>query len=412
MTATILVGLAASLLLSGCLSGGNNDSPAKATSSPATATAQPNIAPATTWSMQEASGVGGFAHLAGTAFVDDTHGWAVGQDNDANNRGAGLLILATSDGGTTWKAQGSGGADSKGGLESVAFADATHGWAVGGANAGLDSGDGIILATSDGGSTWKAQDSSGAGTGALLSSVSFVDAAHGWAVGSRPLNDGTYSTVSVILATSDGGASWVVQNATSARDINQLNAVHFVDAAHGWAVGMREDSAGHAAGGVILATSDGGATWKTQEEGTTGKAGALYSVVFTDTLHGWAVGYGGSGAVKNTGPVILATVDGGATWKAQDASSAGSTGGLYSVSFPDTLHGWATGYSWDASTQSSTLHILTTSDGGADWREQDSRAAAGGKLNSIYFVDAAHGWAVGTSPSGSTYVPLILAATR
>ena len=52
--------------------------------------------------------------------------------------------------------------------------------------------------------------------------MAFVDDKRGWAVGPN-----------TILSTSDGGASW------SAQSTNGLscNAVTFVDANHGWAVG-------------------------------------------------------------------------------------------------------------------------------------------------------------------------------
>ena len=92
---------------------------------------------------------------------------------------------------------------------------------------------GVILATKNGGSTWRAQAS---GTTEGLCGVAFSDAAHGWVVGD-------YGT---ILATTDGGATWHNQGSPTAND---LCGVDFVDAAHGWVVGE---------GGAILATSDGG----------------------------------------------------------------------------------------------------------------------------------------------------------
>ena len=83
--------------------------------------------------------------LAGVAFTDATHGWAVGD---------GGTILATTDGGATWSAQSSGTTVD---LGAVAFTDATHGWAVGDG--------GTILVTANGGATWSAQSlAPGAGT--------------------------------------------------------------------------------------------------------------------------------------------------------------------------------------------------------------------------------------------------------
>ena len=67
----------------------------------------------------------------------------------------------------------------------------------------------------------------------------------------------------------------------------------FSDSLNGWAVG---------AGGVIIATTDGGATWNAQTSGATAD---LAAVAFSDANHGRAEGAGGT---------ALATADGGTTW--------------------------------------------------------------------------------------------------
>jgi len=149
----------------------------------------------------------------------------------------------------------------------------------------------VILATSNGGATWKAQDVSGAGSGVLPESVAFVDAMHGWAVGNG------------ILATSDGGATWKVQDYPSSADGWALNlySVTFVDAMHGWAVGAR---------GVILATSDGGASWHAQSSGSDDE---FRGVAFPNAAHGWAVGIKGGGwgaVIRATTPTVTLKLSG------------------------------------------------------------------------------------------------------
>lgn len=79
-----------------------------------------------------------------------------------------------------------------------------------------------------------------------------------------------------------------------------LNGVDFSDSAHGWAVGE---------GGALLATADGGATWKAQNSGS---GQWLTDVSFADSNFGWAVGDAGVGSTS-----ILATSNGGATWSKQ-----------------------------------------------------------------------------------------------
>ena len=70
---------------------------------------------------------------------------------------------------------------------------------------------------------------------------------------------------------------------------------------YGWGVGE---------GGVILATTDGGAHWVKQHSGTTDD---LNDVAFADVRHGWAVG----ASRRLAAGVVLATTDGGAHWVKQ-----------------------------------------------------------------------------------------------
>ncbi|HZL64560.1 MAG TPA: L,D-transpeptidase family protein, partial [Thermoleophilia bacterium] len=128
--------------------------------------------------------------------------------------------------------------------------------------------------------------------------------------------------------TSTGGATWTAHSSSTTQD---LRAVAFADAAHGWAVG---------AGGTVVATSTAGATWATQASGSTRD---LAGVAFADPAHGWVVGAGGA---------VLSTGNGGATWAAQ---SSGTTKDLVGVAFADAEHGGIAGAGGT---------ILATSDAG------------------------------------------------
>jgi photosystem II stability/assembly factor-like uncharacterized protein len=113
--------------------------------------------------------------LNGVYMLDTLTGWAVGN---------GGLILKTTDGGSTWPSQTSGITTN---LRSVHFADSNQGWIVG--NGGL------ILATTDGGTSWSQEAS---GVTADLRRVFFVDANTGYAVG----HSGTILKRSVCVAPS------------------------------------------------------------------------------------------------------------------------------------------------------------------------------------------------------------------
>jgi photosystem II stability/assembly factor-like uncharacterized protein len=87
--------------------------------------------------------------------------------------------------------------------------------------------------------------------------VSVVDESHIWAVGSRHISPEEVGQV--IVASSDGGATWQVQyQHESTNDPSSsytfLNAVFFTDTQNGWAVGKPDDTEHNA----ILHTSDGG----------------------------------------------------------------------------------------------------------------------------------------------------------
>jgi photosystem II stability/assembly factor-like uncharacterized protein len=97
-----------------------------------------------------------------------------------------------------------------------------------------------------------------------------------------------------VMLSDDAGQSWTQAQVDTRA---QLNAVTFVDAEHGWAVG--EDA-------VIVHTADGGQTWQRQYDGRDADMkGPLLDVWFQDTQTGFAMG------VFNK---IFKTTDGGASW--------------------------------------------------------------------------------------------------
>jgi photosystem II stability/assembly factor-like uncharacterized protein len=80
---------------------------------------------------------------------------------------------------------------------------------------------------------------------------------------------------------------------------------------------------------------------------------------------------------------VLSTTDGGATWRKQNTPTRED---LHAVFFVSPATGWAVG---------NVGTILATSDGGATWRGLDSTARD--DLLAVYFADAARGWAAGAS---------------
>ena len=111
-------------------------------------------------------------------FVDNMHGWAVGDNG---------TIVATIDGGETWTVQTSGTTEK---LRSVYFLTTTRGWAVGGT---LNL---TLLTTYDGGSNWGAVPND-ISEEAFLKGIEFYDDMHGFATSSN-----------AIYYTSNSGSNW------------------------------------------------------------------------------------------------------------------------------------------------------------------------------------------------------------
>ncbi len=176
-------------------------------------------------------------------------------------------------------------------------------------------------ASSAGGSARPAGGSGGAKRGCPASAaipgfaagIQFVSAAAGWAV-----------SQDTILATTDGGRNWTVQY----HGRFSLTSVDFISSRVGWAVGT----------GTLLATSDGGAHWAALPE----PCPLIRSVHFLSPEAGFAVAGGTSDASADSGPAtpevggrVLATSDGGRSWRVLTAPPNAQT-----VCFSDPRAGW------------------------------------------------------------------------
>jgi photosystem II stability/assembly factor-like uncharacterized protein len=189
------------------------------------------------WERQESPVIG--ANLNAVYFINNDIGWAVGQAR---------TIIKTTDGGATWVQQGPVGVNRF--YTAVYFADENNGWIVGQ--------NGYFLSTSDGGTTWQIRTDTG-NFGVQnwnANDFTFINDSTAYAVG----------TVGNIFKTVNRGVTWQrIRNdsqqipGNSIGSIGTLNAVRFSDENNGIAVGNA---------GVIIRTTDAGATWERVESGT------------------------------------------------------------------------------------------------------------------------------------------------
>lgn len=193
--------------------------------------------------------------------------------------------------------------------------------------------------------------------GATIFAVDFLD--------SKPNTGWGAGLGGMVLKTTDGGASW----ATMPTDTNvNLFDVDFTSANNGWATGNDIY-----AGSVVLRTTDGGNTWTSQTLGS--QSISLQAISFN----------GNNGAVVGAGKAFY-TTNGGSSWVA----STGINGlhFLNSVQMVTTLVGYAGG---------SGGAIYKTTNGGESWSQQTSNTTS--EITSLNFVDSSKGFAVASYDS-------------
>ena len=186
---------------------------------------------------------------------------------------------------------------------------------------------------------WEVQES---GVTVTLRDICFIDNQFGWAVGDS----------STIIATRDGGKTWRRQY--SALDTIILEEVNFVNQDIGYIVGTY---------GTILSTKDGGTNWVQNESGVDY---SLFDLSFVNADTGWVVGGDFSQARRNG--VILYTENGGQTWGKQletHSINIFSSKLFRAVSFIDKENGWA--FASDYVDNFSLTYVYRTTSGGKEW---------------------------------------------
>jgi photosystem II stability/assembly factor-like uncharacterized protein len=260
-----------------------------------------------------------------------------------------------------------------GSLTSVFFVDNNNGWAVGS--------HGVILHYN--GIEWKLQKSN---TTCFLSSVFFLDNNNGWAVGdsgtilkydgikwAKQISGTNDPFLSVFFTDVNNG--WIAKSCCDLLKYDgkmwkkpntgiytNLSSLYLFDSKNGWLSGL---------GGVLYKLND--TIWVRKYIRSSFQFYDLYSLSFTDSSNGWAVGSDGS----SKGIIIQYK---NSEWV---EDTIGLSNPLNDVFFRNNNLGWAVG------DKGSILKYK-----GYKWEKQDITDNNEPYIEKVYFVDDKKGWAV------------------
>lgn len=214
---------------------------------------------------------------------------------------------------------------------------------------------GTWLVTQDGGQSWRAAQVPGA-AGLDFRAVYALDARTVYLLS---IGEGDKSR---IYRTTDGGAHWELL-LTNSDPKGFWDELAFWDARHGIVLGDPVDGAF-----TILTTSDGGRNW-TRQHGPAAVAGegafaaSNSSLVAMGKAEAW-FGTGGPGGAR-----VFHSRDGGKTWTvaATPIRNDSASAGIFSLAFSDALHGVAVGGDY-RKPEDDRKNVAITSDGGSTWR--------------------------------------------
>jgi photosystem II stability/assembly factor-like uncharacterized protein len=280
-----------------------------------------------------------------------------------------LLSLAQS-----WVPQQSG---SRSSLRGVSAVNKKVAWASGTR--------GTYLRTVDGGATWQSAVVPGA------EELDFRDV-HAFSENLAYLVSIGTGNNSRIYKTTDGGAHWTLQF-TNPDQQGFFDALAFWDEKNGIVVGDPVDGRM-----TIFTTADGGATWQRQQtpeaiprEGSFAASGT--NLIARGKRDAWFV-TGGPGAAR-----VFHSTDMGRTWSVattpirNDSASAG----IFSIAFSDAMHGVAVGGDYTKAGDA-TRNIAITADGGRTWSAPPG--APNGFRSAVTYLADKKAW-IATGPSGS-----------
>jgi photosystem II stability/assembly factor-like uncharacterized protein len=255
------------------------------------------------WNHQQS---GASAEIVDLFMMDAQRGWALESKRfEDTSTWYGTTILRTTNGGSTWTSDPPLGIGKY--YHRILFADSARGWLCGAY--------GDLLLTTDGGADWvPASVDSGFRFFWPMYNIRFYSESLGYVMG------GTWDLVGLLWKTTDGGHAWSVRQVSP----EPVYDLHFQDSLR--MVGIVGDLD---YGASIIRTTDGGEHWSYRFLGILGLPTALS---FRTHTEGWApLGFAGA---------FLYTMDGGETWSTQATPHLTA---VYDLVFTDSMTGFAVG---------------------------------------------------------------------
>jgi photosystem II stability/assembly factor-like uncharacterized protein len=253
-----------------------------------------------------------------------------------------------------------------------------------------------LAKTSDGGRSWQRVGPAQIAGISSLDELRFIDERRGFAL---TFDEQVTPRRGSVIGTDDGGATWrerlVVGAPTGMPGSNPLRGLSVVDDRHAWVITTGScDPAGCAT--ELRATADAGVTWSTSYRPTGAVVG---TATFADVSHGWLTE---SFAVR-AGQQLLATSDGGRSWRTSlAADKLRPFEGFIGMSAPTPRDLWVITFDTGSCTGDGCERyaLRASDDGGQTWitaHALDADASwwrkqgCGGFLGAPVFLDASHG---------------------
>jgi photosystem II stability/assembly factor-like uncharacterized protein len=269
-----------------------------------------------------------------------------------------------------------------------------------GAGAGWVLAANTLAVTSDAGRAWTAVTPPGVRAG-LIRGVYFRDARRGWVVSASARDLGQLE----LSVTADGGAAWRTSpigrpDTVFAYSDSAPAYVDFADSRHGWVEAMAATGSGVAPWGILLHTSNGGATWQRLPSPAGGP------VEFVGPATGWLAPSAQPGTAA--AGKLYVTRDAGRTWHARTVTGpAGYRPDQVTFTIPAFTAPSAVVLAAFDNGSRSAAWFYHTSDGGASWQPVaavPARNPAFGEVTPAAAAGPGSWWAVGIDGATITHL--------